>query len=420
MPPQTEVGPWRRLSGFVSLACRKVGAMEVRRKVAVPASAGCVILSVNTAYAQAQGRVLIRHYGKLFASDTISGQYEMRSADNGANWSDPQPIYEQEKTERGTRIRGESCLFRDEVKNRVLHFYNDQLYPAGAYTGEANKYTRIFMRVLDESGTSFSDPVQIVQDGYDETHWARDTDYGENCMMLSFCAALRTSCGHILLPLAYLPKTMDFSIKPVLGSYAGCFIGTWHGESLKWDLSQVITVDPAVSTAGLEEPTIAELGDGSLLMICRAGNRNIWDVPIYKWRSTSTDGGHTWSQAEPFPYDTGEPFFSFPSGSLLIRNRENGKLYWIGNISPRPTKVGDPRRPLHIAEVAEDRQAIIKESVRVIDARRQGDSARMGLSNFRVYEDRETHEFVLTMPRTGERAESDITSPAYEYRFKPE
>ena len=394
--------------------------MEVRRTVALPAPPGCVIFSVDTAYARAQGRDLIRRYGKLFASDTISAQYEIRSQDNGATWSDPQPVYEQQKTDRGTRIRGESCLFRDEVKGRVLHFYNDQLYPAGTSTGEANRYTRIFMRVLDESGEAFGEPIQIVQQGYDAKNWARDTDYGENCMMISFCAPMRTSAGAVLLPVALLPKTMDFSIKPVLGSYAGCFIGAWRGESLEWDLSRMITVAPAVSTAGLEEPTIAELADGSLLMVCRAGNRDIPDTPVYKWRSRSTDGGRSWSPAEPFPYDTGEPFFSFASGSLLIRHSRSGRLYWISNISPRPTRIGDPRRPLHIAEVDEEKRAIVKASVRVIDRRRAGDSPYVDLSNFRAYEDRETREFALLMPRIRERGKADITSPAYEYRFRPE
>ena len=401
-------------------AQEKGALMDVRRKVAVPTVPGCVILGVNTAYTRARGPAMIRHYGKLFISDTVTCQYEMRSEDNGATWSDGQPTYEQEETDRGMRIRGESCLFRDDVANRVLHIYNDQLYPAGVYSGEANRYTRIFIRVLDASGETFGEPKQLVQQGYDARHWARDTDYGENSMMISFCAPLRTSAGRILLPVALLPKTMDFGIKPVLGSWAGCFIGAWRGEELAWDLSETITVDSTVSTAGLEEPTIAELADGSLLMVCRAGNRNIPDVPVYKWRSVSTDGGRSWSPAEPFPFDSGEPFFSFASGSVLIRNSASGKLYWIGNISPCSTKIGEPRRPLQIAEVDESNRAILKSSVCLIDARGEQDSDSVGLSNFRVYEDRETHEFILTMPRVRERGKDDITSPAYEYRFWPE
>lgn len=391
--------------------------MDVEMRRTIPADEGCIVLGVNTAYARAQGGDLIRHYGTQRASDTVSAQYEIRSDDNGATWSAPRLMYEQKKTDRGTLIWGEGCLFRDDARNRVIHFFNYQLYPAGTYTGEANRYTRIFMRLADESGTTFGEPAQLIEKGCDQTHWARDTDFGENCMMLSFCAPIRTSAGAIVLPLAHLPKTMDFTIKPVLGSYAGCFIGTWQGDTLAWDLSRVITLDPAVSTAGLEEPTIAELGDGSLLMVCRAGNSGIPEVTIYKWKSVSTDGGYTWSEPEPFPWDSGEPFFAFASGSRLIRNTGNGRLYWIGNISETRRKTGDPRCPLNIAEVDERRRALIRDSVRVIETRRPGDSPQVQFSNFRVYEDRETHEFVLTMPRIYEREGGDVTSPAYEYRF---
>jgi hypothetical protein len=58
--------------------------------------------------------------------------------------------------------------------------------------------------------------------------------------------------------------------------------------------------------------------------------------------------------------------------------------------------------------------------VRAIAQRREEDSDYVGLSNFRAYQDRETHEFVLLMPRVRERGKADITSPGYEYRFLPQ
>ncbi len=42
----------------------------------------------------------------------------------------------------------------------------------------------------------------------------------------------------------------------------------------------------------------------------------------------------------------------------------------------------------------------------------------MQFSNFKVYENRETNEFVLIMARIQERSEKDLTSPAYQYRIK--
>ena len=45
------------------------------------------------------------------------------------------------------------------------------------------------------------------------------------------------------------------------------------------------------------------------------------------------------------------------------------------------------------------------------------DSPFVQFSNFKVYEDRKTDEFVLTTARIQERSEKDITSPAYQYRL---
>jgi hypothetical protein len=72
---------------------------------------------------------------------------------------------------------------------------------------------------------------------------------------------------------------------------------------------------------------------------------------------------------------------------------------------------------LQIAEVDEQKSAIIRETVFVIEDRQEGDSPFVQCSNFKVYEDRETHEFVLTMARIQERSEKDLSSPAYQYRI---
>jgi len=101
--------------------------------------------------------------------------------------------------------------------------------------------------------------------------------------------------------------------------------------------------------------------------------------------------------------------------SRLIRNYETQKLYWIGNITPKNPHRNRPRYPLQIAEVDEEKTAIVRETVRVIEDKREGDSLLVQFSNFRVYEDRETHEFTLIMARIQEKAEDDLTSPAYQY-----
>jgi hypothetical protein len=180
----------------------------------------------------------------------------------------------------------------------------------------------------------------------------------------------------------------------------------------------MVKIDPNVSSRGLDEPTIAELCDGSMLMIFRGSNMGITHKPGYRWYSISKDRGYSWSQVSPLTHHTGDKFFSPATGSRLIRNSKDGKLYWIGNILKANPDGNRPRYPLQIAEVDEEKIAIIKETVSVIEDKQEGDSPFVQFSNFRVYEDREIHEFVLTMARIQERSEKDLTSPAYQYRIE--
>ena len=81
-----------------------------------------------------------------------------------------------------------------------------------------------------------------------------------------------------------------------------------------------------------------------------------------------------------------------------------------------------PRFPLVIAQVDQDRLCLLSDTVHAIDDRGPTDSDRLDLSNFRVFEDRQTGEFVLHMARGRERQPIDgvydPTSPAYEYRIQ--
>ena len=226
----------------------------------------------------------------------------------------------------------------------------------------------------------------------------------------------------MLLPMQVCPLGSDFSKPFLINEEAGCFIGAWiSGETLEWERSEMVKIDPALSSRGLCEPAIAELSDGSLLMVCRGSNTTITRQPGYKWRAVSRDGGRTWSAPAPFTYESGEHFFSPATGSRLIRSSRTGRLYWIGNITPANPDGNRPRYPLQIAEVDEAEKCLRKQTVHVIEDRQPADPLLVQFSNFRVYEDRESGELVLIMARIQERqrddAKTDLTSPAYEYRI---
>lgn len=393
---------------------------SVTRQVLIQAEAGQAIFPVNTCYAARDGLRLIQVYSLLVSSDTFGQCFLRMSEDNGRNWFSPVPVFTPEVTSNGTLRLGESCLFRDDQRDAVMLFHNLHLYPQGDFSGDVWATNRLAMRALSSEG-GLGSLQPIVQKGYDEARWAEGVIFGRNCLANSFCAPILLKGGKVLFPVMRAPLKSDLAKAHSIQWEAGCLLGEWHGDQLEWTLSAMAGIDMGRSCRGLCEPTVAELADGSILMVCRGSNSSTNPVPGRKWRVLSRDGGRTWSEPEPFAFDDGEPFFSPSAGSRLIRNARNGRLYWIGNISAENPDGNRPRYPLHIAEVDEVRGALRRASVQVIDDRQPDDASRVMLSNFRVYEDRETGDFVLHMARIHARSKPDgspdITSPSYEYRI---
>ncbi len=356
-------------------------------------------------------------YWHEVASDTAGKVFKRISFDNGRTWSPGSLIFEPIRGERGVSRWGENAFLFDEQEDAVIFFLNNHLYPKNTFTGEVERFTRIFYMISFDEAESFSETVQLIQEGCNSDTWARGITFGKNNAAISFCAPIKTRSTNIILPVQICPADSDFDNPFLIKWQAACFIGRWEGKRIRWDLSKPVSIYPKLSSRGLCEPAIAELMDDSFLMVCRGSNHTIPNLPGYKWFCTSKDGGYEWSNVRPFCYDDGERFYSPATGSRLIRHSKNRKLYWIGNIVPENPDGNRPRYPLQIAEVNEARVGLTKNTVGVIEDKRQGDSPLVQFSNFRVYEDRETGEFVLTMARIQERG-NELTSPAYEYRIQ--
>ena len=405
------------------------GHPSVSRRVLIPVETpwvdapdelgyGLSILLTNTAYASVEGRELLQLYSLQVHSDTTGTVYARRSRDNGASWDAPEVVHRPHPGSRGVHRWGEACLFLDEETDRLLHVFNDQHYPAGTFSGPAKRYTRIMLRHSDDGGRSFSAPAPLVVRGGDATRWAPGTVYGENCMQLSFCAPIRLGDGTLLLPACRIPLGSDYRDFPAIGWEAGCFRGTRRAGELQWELGGMLAIDAGSSTRGLDEPTVAELVDGRIMMIMRGSNHRAPHLPGRKWLALSPDGGRTWDRPRPFGYVDGTPFYSPAAGSRLVRSSATGRLYWIGNILDANPDGNRPRHPLQIAEVDEAMPALRRETVYAIDDCGPGDSPWLQLSNFRVHEDRATGEFVVILARLQQHGEQDHTSPAYEYRIR--
>lgn len=157
--------------------------------------------------------------------------------------------------------------------------------------------------------------------------------------------------------------------------------------------------DPTRATRGMDEPTVAQLADGRTLMVMRGSNDKRPELPSYRWHSFSSDDGRHWTKPEPWTYSNGEPFFSPSSCSQLLAHTQNGRLYWLGNITPQNPRGNRPRYPFMLGEVDRRSGLLQRETLRAIVDKGTDDDPSMTLSNFHAREDRESGGIALHMTR---------------------
>jgi hypothetical protein len=244
---------------------------------------------------------------------------------------------------------------------------------------------------------------------------------------MSFSFPIKTSRGRLLFP--GMRRVVDAGGKSV--HYRDCWapvdemvtvIGEWTQDGeLAWRLGKPLNLAPERSSRGLDENALAELPDGRVAAICRGDNSMFPEKPGYKWLSFSRDDGETWSAPVPLPATGGEPIESGANGSALFRSLLNGKLYWLGNLALDGERANGnwPRSPLCLVEVQEEPFALKRDTIFMVDRRGPNDSARVQLSNFRFYQDRQTGELVIFLTRYGERsAEQWMLADYYRYRVQ--
>ena len=168
-------------------------------------------------------------------------------------------------------------------------------------------------------------------------------------------------------------------------------------------MSEPVTGDPARSTRGMDEPALAWLDDGRLLMVLRGSNDRRPELPGRRWVATSSDGGRRWTKPQPWTYEDGEAFFSPSACSQLLRH-SSGRLFWLGNITPRNPRGNRPRYPFVIGEVDTRTGLLRRSSMRVVDTAGPEDDPELSLSNFYAREDRATREVAIHMTRLLARA----------------
>lgn len=337
-----------------------------------------------------------------------------RSADNGRTWTAfrPKPDYDV-GLRKGFR-RGVYPVFVDPIEDRlvtlVLSLDVPDLDPniIEPPIGENEYYLRY--RVSTDGGKTCLFDERVRQSGeYDDRHPLDDVWLGKNGYYLGDvgCIPIRTRAGKVLVPIQVPLLGADGKLSLPGGGfthqYTRILIGTWtDGHKLRWELSDKIVGDPDRTSRGLFEPTLAELPDGRIVCVMRGSNGGVRDPeckwPAYKWYSVSSDGGRTWSNADPFKYSDGSEFHSPSAMSQLLRH-SNGRLYWLGNLSEKNCCANNPRYPLVIAEVDQKHPGLIKATVLELDTRHDDDTEGLNLSHWLAYEDRETAEIRIPMRR---------------------
>jgi hypothetical protein len=333
------------------------------------------------------------------------------SPDNGRTWTvlPANPAFDA-KLPHGYR-RDAFPVFVDHTNGRILKVIPSLdtrgLDPRINEPAIAEQASYLRYRVSIDGGKTFLFDEPIVQKGKTPQNPFDGVYTGKNGVYMGDVGSqiIRTRAGRIIVPAQARVLGPDGKLFSPGGGWTYhdvlMVIGRWRNDNrLDWTIAR-IAADPARSTRGMIEPTLAELSDGRLLCVMRGSNGGAKDpnckIPSYKWRSVSSDGGLHWSKPKPWTYDDGTPFFS-PSSMSLLLTHSSGRIFWIGNISPTNCRENDPRYPLVISEVDRNTLRLIKNTLLTVDTKRPDESG-VNLSHFWGYEDRETNEIVIVGAR---------------------
>jgi hypothetical protein len=326
------------------------------------------------------------------SSPTFRNWESRRSTDNGKTWSEFQPY--NPNTTKVTYGTGTATVTGNE------YFVGPRCYDpqsgllVDTYQQDLGGVGHPFWRTSADHGLTWSAPrmLQYEQGPQFDPNSPLNAAYTSTNLGWATNNIVKLSNGTILTAIG--------DANPVPRS-SRCFIGRWdpNASDYGWTAGNQVSGP----TSMLSEPMVAELKDNRVLVVYRGG------TGCRKWFSTSTDGGMNLSSPVELKYDDGSQFYSPSSNCQLIRNSQTDKLYWIGNIIkvPDPSSINLPRYPLVIAEVDESGTipALKKGTVTLIDGKQDGQPDAIQFTNFLVFEDRETHGFVLHMSLYGEHTD---------------
>jgi hypothetical protein len=284
---------------------------------------------------------------------------------------------------------------------------------------------RSWTQLSRDGGESWSPPAPAVFQGseFDEVHWGPEIWYGKNSGWIDGASPVWLDDRRFILPfISTLSEAKDGLDR---GHARSAFaLGTWRvdGGGVDWQLSAYTSVKKPFAYSGGDEPCVALLPDGRIMMAMRVcvGQNDGTTFPSGKFLAVTKDLGKTWSEPQPFRYTDGEQVYCPASMSNIFYYPRNGNLYLITNFLDKPTFGCDPRTTLQIAQLDIETLRVIRDSITVIETRQPDQPETIRFSNWWRYEDRETQNPVLLMtgcPGNVGRHEA-CAVPPHSYRYE--
>jgi hypothetical protein len=355
-------------------------------------------------------------------SSDWSRKHKIRySDDNARTWSDWEVLrdewprqgdYQMETIEFARTYDPVSNLFLRINFQRICHGDGADVMQNQRFKTDV-KWDHNLWLTSDNDGESWSKPRLLKYESGAEFNYEKwnNEKFLKNNQLYGSYTLIPLSNGTVIYP-ANMPCEIEDDQGDCFVSGIRCFIFKWNKEKKDYEieLSKPVGVPHRVSGRGLTEPSIAQLKDGRLVMTMRGSTSTSPQHPQIKvespgrcWRAISEDYGKTWSQVSDWRFDNGGQFYSPGAFAKLLRH-SSGKLFWVGNITPEPPEGELPRYPLYIAEVNEDKVALIRSTLTMIDTRKPEEPEEVQLSNFKIFENRESGVIELYLSRYGELA----------------
>lgn len=383
-------------------------------------------------YASPEGLARVERRSTEAESDFLSEIWERRSPDNGRSFGEWTSL-----TAQSVRQVGRHEWERLPVATvwNPVHGHYAELSLERVYTdGHARAYERWWGRgepafsdhsllrvfsgegdegatrlIAYEEGAAAFDPEDPVAPGY----------YDKN---VSYCGTNIEvdPTGDILIPLGVpvakccerMGQSADeiFPSCPLIMKGLMLARGVWNGGEYVFSFSRPAVISDLFSSRGVDEPTVARLASGRIVIVFRGSNARSenWNTriepgaPGVKWRVFSDDGGKTLSPPAPWHFDDGEIIYSSASISFFLQNSRSGRHYWLGNATGHAVSGNHPRWPLCLVCVDETYGTAEKATLTLLDTQRKGESDRVQLSNFSFIENRETGRLEVYVTKLGQ------------------